>query len=94
VSTQLGTKEYIASLVARARIAQAVAENYTQEKVDELVGAVVWDIIKDGPAQKIAQMAVDETKLGNYDGKSISKALWLWPSVARNEMGGWLFGRC
>ena len=69
MSTQLGTKEYIASLVARARIAQAVAENYTQEKVDELVGAVVWDIIKDGPAQKIAQMAVDETKLGNYDGK-------------------------
>src|SRR5665647_695811 len=62
-------KEYIASLVERARKAQSVAENFTQERVDELVTAIVWDIVKDGPAQQIAQMAVDETKMGNYDGK-------------------------
>ena len=30
-------KEYIAGLVERARKAQSVAENFTQERVDELV---------------------------------------------------------
>ncbi len=64
------TQDYIAGLVERARIAQRVAENFTQEKVDELVTAIVWDLVKEGgPAQQIAQMAVEETKLGNYDGK-------------------------
>lgn len=62
-------KEYIAGLVERARKAQSVAENFTQERVDELATAITWDIVKDGPAQQIAQMAVDETKMGNFDGK-------------------------
>lgn len=69
MSIEAATKEYIAGLVERARKAQSVAEHFTQERVDKLVTAIVWDLVKDGPAQQIAQMAVDETKLGNYDGK-------------------------
>ena len=66
---EVNPKDYIASLVKRARAAQAVAENFTQEKVDELVTAIVWDIVKDGPAQKISQMAVEESRMGNYESK-------------------------
>ena len=53
------TKEYIASLVERARKAQLIAETFTQERVDELVTAIVWDIVQEGTSRQIAQMAVD-----------------------------------
>jgi sulfoacetaldehyde dehydrogenase len=59
----------IAELVARARAAQAQIEDYTQEQVDKLITAMVWAVAKPGVAEKIAQFTVDETQLGNYDGK-------------------------
>lgn len=59
----------IAALVARSRAAQAQIENYTQEQVDELIRAMVWAVAKPGVSEKIAQFTVDETQLGNYDGK-------------------------
>jgi sulfoacetaldehyde dehydrogenase len=59
----------IAALVARSRTAQAQIENYTQEQVDALIRAMVWAVAKPGVAEKIAQHTVDETQLGNYDGK-------------------------
>lgn len=62
-------KEYVAGLVERARKAQRAIENYTQEEVDRLVEAVVWNIVKDGPAQEISKMAVEESGMGNYQGK-------------------------
>jgi sulfoacetaldehyde dehydrogenase len=65
----LTIEKHIANLVERARKAQAIAEHYSQEKVDELVTAIVWNIVKDGPAQIISQMAVDESQMGNYESK-------------------------
>ena len=59
----------IAELVARARAAQAQIEHYTQEQVDKLITAMVWAVAKPGVAEKIAQFTVDETQLGNYEGK-------------------------
>jgi sulfoacetaldehyde dehydrogenase len=59
----------IAALVARSRKAQAQIENYTQEQVDQLITAMVWAVAKPGVAEKIAQFTVDETQLGNYEGK-------------------------
>ena len=59
----------IAALVARSRAAQAQIENYTQEQVDALIRAMVWAVARPGVAEKIAQHTVDETQLGNYDGK-------------------------
>lgn len=61
--------EYVAGLIKRARAAQEVAENYTQEQVDKLVAAVVWNIVKDGPAQEISRLAVEESRMGNYESK-------------------------
>jgi sulfoacetaldehyde dehydrogenase len=65
----LSPKDEIAALVARSRKAQAQIENYTQEQVDALIRAMVWAVAKPGVAEKIAQFTVDETQLGNYDGK-------------------------
>ncbi|TCO70032.1 aldehyde dehydrogenase family protein [Marinisporobacter balticus] len=62
-------KEYVASLIERARKAQAIADTFTQEKVDKLCTAIAWNIVKHDVADKIATMAVEESNLGNYDGK-------------------------
>ena len=62
-------QEEIRRLVVRSRAAQAQIENYTQEQVDTLIRAMVWAVARPGMAEKIAQFTVDETQLGNYDGK-------------------------
>ncbi len=59
----------VATLVVRSRAAQAQIEHYTQEQVDRLIRGMVWAVAKPGVAEKIAQHTVDETQLGNYDGK-------------------------
>ncbi|MCT4604702.1 MAG: aldehyde dehydrogenase family protein [Marinisporobacter sp.] len=61
--------EYVSTLIERARKAQAAIEDYTQEQVDQLLTAVVWNIVKDGPAQEISKLAVEESRMGNYEGK-------------------------
>jgi sulfoacetaldehyde dehydrogenase len=65
----MNAAEYVAGLIKRARAAQAEIDNYTQEQVDRLVTAVVWNIVKDGPAQEISKLAVEESGMGNYEGK-------------------------
>jgi sulfoacetaldehyde dehydrogenase len=59
----------IAVLIGRSRAAQAQIENYSQDQVNALIRAMVWAVAKPGVAEKIAQHTVDETQLGNYDGK-------------------------
>ena len=59
----------IAELIHRSRVAQAYIEKYSQEQVDDLITAMVYAVSKDDVADKIAQHAVDETHLGNYNGK-------------------------
>jgi len=59
----------IAALVKRSRAAQAQIEHYTQQQVDELIRAMVWSVAREDVAKKIAQFTVDETQLGNYEGK-------------------------
>ncbi len=61
--------EEVAELVARSRAAQQQIENYTQEQVDDLIRAMVWAVAEESVAEKIAQHTVEETQLGNYDGK-------------------------
>ena len=59
----------IAAMIERARIAQAQIENYTQEQVGELIKAMVWSCCQPGVAENIAQHTLDETQLGDYNGK-------------------------
>tara|TARA_E500000305_G_C4017737_1_gene236761 strand:+ start:681 stop:2108 length:1428 start_codon:yes stop_codon:yes gene_type:complete len=62
-------KAEIAAMMERARVAQAQIADYTQEQVDQLITAMVWSCAKPGVAEEIAQFTVDETQLGNYQGK-------------------------
>jgi sulfoacetaldehyde dehydrogenase len=56
-------------LMQRARAAQQHLEACTQEQVDELITAMVWFVARSGAAEEIAELAVAETRLGNYEGK-------------------------
>jgi len=67
--TEGNAKQYVAGLIERARKAQEIAEDFDQEKVDHLAKALVWNIIKPGTIEKISELAVEETQLGNYEGK-------------------------
>jgi len=59
----------IAELVRRSRAAQAQIEDYTQEQVDDLIRAMVWSVAQPEIAEEIARFTVEETQLGNYEGK-------------------------
>jgi sulfoacetaldehyde dehydrogenase len=61
--------EQISALIARSRKAQEQIANYTQEQVDALIRAMVWAVAKPGVAEMIARHTVEETQLGNYEGK-------------------------
>ncbi len=69
VTSQISPEEEVRGLIERSRIAQQQIEGYDQAQVDALIRAMVWSVAKPGIAEEIAQFAVDETQLGNYDGK-------------------------
>ena len=59
----------VAELVARARTAQRIAEQFDQARVDELVSAAGWAIIEPGRNRELAERAVADTGIGNVDDK-------------------------
>ena len=59
----------IAAIIERARAAQAQIEDYSQEQIDALLRAMVWSCCQPGVAESIAQHTLDETQLGDYNGK-------------------------
>ncbi len=59
----------IGALIERSRAAQATIEHSSQARVDELIRAMVWAVARPGVAEEIARHTVEETQLGNYDGK-------------------------
>ncbi|MFK8049066.1 MAG: aldehyde dehydrogenase family protein [Halioglobus sp.] len=69
MSPEISPQEEMAALIERSRIAQAQIADYSQEQVDELIRAMVYSIAREDISEKIAQFAVEETQLGNYEGK-------------------------
>jgi sulfoacetaldehyde dehydrogenase len=69
MSEQASPEQEIAELIARSRAAQAQIADYSQEQVDELIAAMVYAVAREDRSEEIAQFAVDETQLGNYEGK-------------------------
>lgn len=59
----------IDAMVERARAAMAEIEDYSQEQIDALVKALAWAIYRDDHARTLAEMAVEDTKLGNVPDK-------------------------
>ena len=72
MGTNAGTltaKDIVAALVARARAAQTLFEHYDQAQVDEVVTAAGWAIVKPENNQRLAELAVRATGLGNVADK-------------------------
>ena len=59
----------VATLVANARAAQAIAARYTQAQLDELVTAAGWAIMEPARNKTLAEIAVRDTGLGNVPDK-------------------------
>src|SRR5215470_5897032 len=62
-------RDEIAAVVKRARQAARAIEHYSQERVDELVTAVAWSVVRKDHAEALARQAVDEGGFGNYADK-------------------------
>ena len=77
-------KEYVDSLVEKARAAQKIVEGYTQEQVDALCREIAKTVYDN--AELLAKMAVEETRMGVYEDKvtkNRGKARVIW-----NDMKG------
>ena len=59
----------IAKIIDKARVAQRLYSDYTQEKVDEVVLAAGWAIVKPENNKVLAEMAVADTGLGKVEDK-------------------------
>jgi len=83
------TNTQIQELVAKARVAQALFESFSQEQVDAIVkglGKYVYD-----NAEMLARMAVDETGIGVYEDKILKnkgKARIIWNSLKDKKSRG------
>src|SRR5438876_9882243 len=79
----------IQDLVTKARVAQAIFESFSQEKVDMIVkgiGKYVYD-----NAEMLARMAVDETGIGVYEDKILKnkgKARVIWNNLKDKKSRG------
>lgn len=62
-------RDEIGGMMGRAHAAQAKIADYDQDQVNHLIKAMVWSVCQPGRAEDIAQFTVDESRLGNYDGK-------------------------
>src|ERR1700732_2422235 len=68
-----GANAIAQDLVRRARIAQEAFANADQARVDEAVRAVAWSLYKPEHARELAELAVEDTGLGNVPDKIIKK---------------------
>lgn len=61
----------VADLMRRAGAAMEAYENHDQARVDEAVTALAWSIYKPENAEMLAELAVEDTGLGNVESKII-----------------------
>ncbi len=65
----LAAREEVAAMMVRARAAQEQIAHYSQAQVDELITAMVWAVAREDRSEEIARFTIEETQLGNYEGK-------------------------
>ncbi len=70
-ASQASPESIIAGLVQRARAAMSRFESSDQARVDEAVIALAWSIYKPDHAKELAEMAVQDTGLGNVADKVV-----------------------
>ena len=59
----------IKKLVKKGRLSQLKIVNYSQSKIDEIITAIAWEIIKPDNNKMLSEMAVRDTGLGNVNDK-------------------------
>jgi sulfoacetaldehyde dehydrogenase len=62
-------EDNIQEMYARARKAFREIEYWPQEKVDQMVQAVAWELLREDVRHKLGHMAVDESNIGNAEDK-------------------------
>jgi sulfoacetaldehyde dehydrogenase len=62
-------QKLVSEYIDRAKKAQRIAETYSQEKVNELVAAMAWVVVKN--AEELAKFTQDETRLGRQEHKTV-----------------------
>lgn len=62
-------KAMLDSVFARARTAEKIIENYTQERVDRMIQAVAWAVGNPKDFDRFCKMGVEESGAGDYHGR-------------------------
>ena len=66
---EIDEKAVISGLIERARNAMDAYENHDQARIDDAVTALAWSIYKPEHAKELAELAVEDTGLGNVPSK-------------------------
>ena len=62
-------KAYAAQLLAKAKAAMKEVEDYDQARVDRLCQAIGWAVGNEKTFTRLAQMGVDESGIGDREGR-------------------------
>lgn len=86
------SEEYISELIARARKAQKLAENLTQEEVDEIATAITWEFVNNKKlVEDLAIFSFNECRMGDVQSKiikTISKCRGVYFDVKNEKSVG------
>ncbi len=66
---EINYADYMSGLIDRARTAQKVLNDYTQEQVDELVAAIAFYGTRPDFMRQVAERTVEESGMGNVEDK-------------------------
>jgi sulfoacetaldehyde dehydrogenase len=61
--------DVLQEMLDKARAAQAEIEHWPQDKVDEMVKSVAWEMIQPDHAKECTELAAKETKMGVFEAK-------------------------
>lgn len=79
----------VEQLVYKSKIAQSHFENFSQKQVDKIVKSIARSVFDN--AKKLAQMAVEETRMGNVEDKvlkKLGKSRIIWSSLKNKKSVG------
>lgn len=62
-------ENYVKELMTKARTAQNEISNYSQEKIDYIVGMIAYKMSRDDVCDELSKLALEETGYGNYESK-------------------------
>jgi len=78
---QVEAKEYVSTLIERAKKAQSSIEFASQEEVDTLAEAICWNALQPEFARELSELAVKESRMGDVESK--------YAKMMTKSRGGW-----